>query len=375
MRILHIVPLVSDDSAFGGPVRGTARQCHSLEKLGHNCYILGLWRGEGTAPGDVLGVPATLYKFRKLPGHRFATAISFGALSWIARHRRDYDCVHVHAGRDLWILLAMILMRILGIPYVWQTHGMLAPRDGIVYKVYDATLTLPALKGAESVLYLTEYERRDLASVGRTSRVDHVVNGVDNISSDGEIPALRGDTSTRAVFISRIHPRKRLIDLVEAIMLVRDSGMDARLDIYGPDEGALSAVLSAIKKVNLEEAISYRGPLPYDQVRPTLRDYDVMVLPSVNEPFPNIVLESLASGVPVVLTNSCGLAPYVNDYEAGLVVTPGAESLAEGIAAIAQNPELARKSQANGLRLANEKFTMSGVAGLLSDVYRGGSAK
>lgn len=371
MKILHIVPLVSDDSAFGGPVRGTARQCHALTEIGHDCHILALWRGGGDVPSEVLGVSSTLYRFWKLPGHRFATAFHAGPLQWITRRRRKFDAVHVHAGRDLWILVAMLLMRIYGIRYVWQTHGMLAPRSGIAYRIYDKLLTSPALAGAESVLYLTDYEKRDLDTVGRVTGVDHLVNGVEEIADDVTANPVSDSDTIRLVFISRIHPRKRLIDLVHAVEKLTSSGRKISLDIYGPDEGALGEVLADIDVRSLDEIVKYKGALPYSEVRPTLRNYDVMVLPSVDEPFPNIVLESLASGVPVILTNSCGLAPYVRQYDAGVVVEPGVDGVAGGILSVSADPVVRERFRANGLQLAREKFTMSGVAQVLSMIYKG----
>ncbi|WP_229565664.1 glycosyltransferase [Rhodococcus sp. RDE2] len=371
MKVLHIVPLVSDDSAFGGPVRGTARQSHALTEKGHECQILGLWRGAGDTPDEVLGVPATLYKFKRLPGHRFATALSLAPLRWIARNRKSVDVVHVHAGRDLWILLSMLLMRTLKIQYVWQTHGMLAPRNRLVYKLYDLVLTTPALRGASQLLYLTDYERRDLEAVGREGGLVHVVNGVENIGELADSLSLPSSNEFRLAFISRIHPRKRLIDLVKAVEKVNEQGSNVYLDIYGPDEGALAEVTEEINNRSLVSHVSYKGALKYSEVRSTLREYHTMVLPSVNEPFPNIVLESLASGVPVILTNSCGLAPYIEDYKAGIVVEPGVDGLTRGIIEMMENPLEREHLRKAGLKLAEDKFTMSGVATELANIYGG----
>ncbi|OZC96814.1 hypothetical protein CH281_23440 [Rhodococcus sp. 06-221-2] len=368
MRILHIVPLVSDDAAFGGPVRGTVRQSLALQNMGHQSEILALWRGLESKPETVMDVPAALFKFRRLPGHRFATAVSPSAIRWLVANRSRYDIVHAHAGRDLWILVAMIVLRLTRKPYVLQTHGMLAPRRGVFYKIYDALLTRPALSGAKAVMYLTSYEQRDLEAVHVPINTVHLVNGVDDIGAS--IPKHAVDNqSLRVVFISRVHPRKRVVDLVNAVAAVRSKGHNVTLDIYGPDEGSLGDVIKQIRALKIEDSVRYMGALEYSAVRRTLTSYDVMALPSVEEPFPNIVLESLASGVPTLITSSCGLAPYLKEAEAGWVVEPGAESLAGGLCSLHDDPYMRIEMARRGQLLASELFTMSGVASKLITTY------
>ncbi|MFJ6098199.1 glycosyltransferase [Williamsia muralis] len=370
MKVLHIVPLVSDSAEYGGPVRGTGRQCTTLAERGNECHILGLWRGDGPIPRQVLGVQATLFEFRRLPGHRFATALSFPAIKWVRSNARNYDCVHVHSGRDLWILIAIKLIARAGVPVVWQTHGMLANRVGRVYKLYDGALTRPAIKASAAMLYLTPYEKRDIESVGIPNASYHIVNGVDDASEKGP---RQYSEELRVAFVSRIHPRKRLNTLIEAVDRLVDRGMRVRLDIYGPDEGALSDALNMVKDKGIEKEVTYFGALHYSEVRKVLEQYDVMVLPSVDEPFPNIVLESLATGTAVVITTSCGLAPYVERYAAGLVVDTTVDGIVAALTRLIVEPELNDDLTENGRILVTAEFAMDSVAKSLETVY--GEAK
>jgi glycosyltransferase involved in cell wall biosynthesis len=69
------------------------------------------------------------------------------------------------------------------------------------------------------------------------------------------------------------------------------------------------------------------------------RDADVFVLPSQNENFGNTAAESMAAGIPVIVTEQCGIAPLLADV-AGLVVPHDAGALARGIRAVISDPKL-----------------------------------
>jgi glycosyltransferase involved in cell wall biosynthesis len=371
-RVLHIVPLVSDGAAGGGPVRGTLRQSAATRSGGWDPAILSLWQGRPEAAPRLLdGVPLVLFKFRRLPGHQFAGAYSFRALWWLIRRRRDYDVFHVHSGRDLWIVLAMIMLRCMRCNFVLQTHGMLVPRKSPITRLYDVLLTRAAVGGARWVLYLTSHERKDLETWIAPSRLVEVINGVD---APNESPVLVTDTP-RAVFVSRIHPRKRLIDLVNAVGALRRDAIPLPLDIFGPDDGDLDRCMDEVARLGLGDLVTYRGTLPYLDVRERLKTYEIFVLPSIHEPFPNAVLEAMATGMACLITSSCGLAPILRELKAGLVVEPGADAISDGLRDLLANSEARETLGMNALAAARDYFSMDSVGQRLAEVYVGAAKK
>jgi glycosyltransferase involved in cell wall biosynthesis len=360
MKILHIVPLVDDDASYGGPVRNTFRQSEAQVQAGHRVHVLSLWRGRGKRPTAKWGIPLVTFGYTKLPLHKLASLWSLSAVLWVYLRGPRYEVVHLHAGRDLWVLACALVLRLQNVPYVWQTHGMLSPRQQLLMRVYDRLLTRPAVAGASSFMYLTPYERRDLEAFSSLRRAVLIVNGVD---APAECPPEGMDEGgLKVVFASRLHERKRAVDLVDAAAQLLSEGYDLRVDIYGPDEGALPALLERIAEANVQGRVRYAGALPYEAVRATLADYNTFVLPSVNEPFPNALLESLATGLASVCTTSCGLAPYVSDAEAGLVVEPGAEGVARALRTLSDDPALRAHFGRRGLELARAEFSMDGIA-------------
>lgn len=366
MRVLHIVPLISDAAEYGGPVRGTLRQSVATQDLGHSATVLALWRGSDAPPSEMWGIQVVARRFLRVPIHRLGGGISITALWWLIWRSTSFDVVHVHAGRDLWVVLAMFILRLRKIPYVWQTHGMLNLRKSFAIKSYDAVLVRPAMRGAAAMFYLTPFEKRSLEAFKETDRLQLLINGVD--APDASPPQLK-PSPLKVVFCARLHERKRAIDLVRAVINLRQSGEQVELTLYGPDEGALPEILELIRLSGHASYVRYGGALAYELVRPALREYNVCVLPSVNEPFPNSVLEGLASGLAVVCTSSCGLAPYLRGSEAGIVIEPGVENIRTALESLIRRDGLIEQYGERGLQLARSTFSMRAVATSLEESY------
>ena len=186
-----------------------------------------------------------------------------------------FEIVHIHGGRELWVLLASIILRNLKISYVVQTHGMLNRRDNRKIVWYDRFLTKPAYSHASALLYLTNFEQRRLKEFDWMPKTELLLNGVD--APDIIVPPAIENSELRVVTTARIHPRKHIPDLVDAIAILLDKGVDVSLDIYGPDEGDVDRILKKIEERNLGNAIKYRGALSYTEIRNVLREYNTYV--------------------------------------------------------------------------------------------------
>jgi glycosyltransferase involved in cell wall biosynthesis len=97
----------------------------------------------------------------------------------------------------------------------------------------------------------------------------------------------------------------------------------------------------------------------------------VYVLPSVDEPYPMSVLEAMSVGLPVVVTDTCGLAPLIAESGCGIVVgSDDIESLVDAVSTILQTPGLADEMGENARRTVAQRLGMSAVADTLEQNYR-----
>lgn len=201
MRVLHAVTLHSPTHAFGGPVRVALNLAKGLRSRGHQAALLALGDGfEGPWPTEVEGVPAQLYRARRLLPLGFSGMTSPTLLARAGKLVRDADVVHVHLARDLVTLPVALAALRAGKPLVLQTHGMVDPSEKLLAKVLDAVAVRRVLRSAGAVLYLTPHERTGLdAVVGPPGlpRTVRLVNGTPAQDERPPCPARRGSCTRR----------------------------------------------------------------------------------------------------------------------------------------------------------------------------------
>jgi glycosyltransferase involved in cell wall biosynthesis len=369
MRILHIVTLLSPDSAYGGPVRVALNQCAALNGRGHQTLVAAAARGYADPPTSLQGVDVRGFPAQTIvPGIGFAGLRAVGMTRWLRRQARDIDVAHVHLARDFVTLPAARVLAEMGTPFVVQPHGMVDLSTRLLAEPLDRVWTRPTLATADTVFYLNPREENDLRRVAHGPlALQALNNGVPHA-----VPArtpLRVQGRPQVLFLARLHPRKRPGMFVQMAQRLLDEGLDVDFTLAGPDEGAKPEV-DALLSGRPDTRIRYEGAVAPDSVTTRLSAATVYVLPSVDEPFPMSVLEAMAVGVPVVVTDSCGLAPLINDTGSGLVAGPDLDSLADAVRRLLTDSKLLRRTSANARRTAAEELGMEPVTDILEQSYR-----
>lgn len=368
MRVLHAVTLHSPSHAFGGPVRVALNLAKGLRARGHEARLLALGEGFDPWPDSVEGVPAQLFRARRLLPLGFSGMTSPALLASAGRLVRDADVVHVHLARDLVTLPVALAALRAGKPLVLQTHGMVDPSEKLLAKVLDAVAVRRLLRGADAVLYLTPHERVGLDAVVGAPPLAQAVRLVNGTPAQEERPPLSGPP--RILYSARLQARKRPVDFVDAAPAVLAAHPDAHFVVAGPDEGELAAVRARIGALGLTDRFTVPGALSSTDVLAELRRAHVYVLPSVDEPFPMSVLEALAVGVPPVVTHSNGLARDIARAGAGHAVDPGPAGVSAAVLDLL-DPAANHKASHAARKLAAESFSMDAVLDTLLPVYEG----
>ncbi|WP_240139371.1 glycosyltransferase [Streptomyces sp. MUM 178J] len=369
MRVLHAVTLHSPTGAFGGPVRVALNLSHGLLQRGCEPRLIALADGfDGPPPAEVEGVPARLYPARRLLPLGFSGITSPALLRQADRLVRGADVVHVHLARDLVTLpLALAALRA-GVPLVLQTHGMVDPSDRILARALDALAVRRLLRGADGVLHLTAHERRGLDAVLGVP-LDNAVRLVNGVPAQPArpTPPYPPKAPPRILYAARLQARKRPCDFVAAVPEILRTHPEAQFVIAGPDEGELPAVQRLVDELGVRDRVVCTGALTSAEVLDELRRAHVYVLPSVDEPFPMSVLESLSVGTPAVVTVSNGLAADVRAAGAGRVVDDAA-GLAPAVLELLE-PAAGEAAGEAARKLAVDAFSMDAVVDTLIGVY------
>ncbi|MBO0901690.1 glycosyltransferase [Cellulomonas sp. zg-ZUI199] len=371
MRVLSVVTLFTPDGAYGGPTRVALNQAAALRAAGHDVRLAGGASGYDPLPDRVDDVAVDLFGVRRLlPGTGFAGLTSPGLRRWARRLLPGVDVVHVHLARDLVTLPVALDARRAGVPYVLQTHGMIDPSDHPLARPLDALATRRVLRDAAAVTHLTTDEAERLTAVaGPGLRLVELVNGV-------PVQPPRPTPGTREVlYLARLAPRKRPALFVSAAQRLAATHPDVRFTLVGPDEGEGDAVRALLARDDADGRITWEGPLPLDRTAARVARAAVSVLPSVDEPFPMSVIEAMSAGVPVVVTDTCGLAGRIRRAGAGEVAGPDEQSLVDAVDRLLGDADAARAAGEAGRRLTREELSIDAVRDRLESVYADAAAR
>jgi glycosyltransferase involved in cell wall biosynthesis len=363
MRILQVVTLLGQDGAYGGPARVALNQSAELIRRGHEVHVVGATRSGGNVPTELNGVPVTLFAARRVvPLNGFAGIAAPGLGRWLSSNWSEFDVTHIHFGRDLVSLPVATAARRRKRPYVLQTHGMVVPSDHPLAAPLDAIWTRRALRDARAVFYLNARERMQLTAVGGTGlRLAELENGVPCY------PALVPRTGRPEVlFAARMHARKRPVAFVEMAKRLLEVGVDAQFTLVGHDDGEGNALRVALTG---ESQITWEGGLDLDAMPARLAAAQVYVLPSVDEPQPMSVLEAMSVGLPVVVTNECGLAPLVERSRCGIVTAPTVPAMVAAVTDLLADGAGARSMGERGRRAVYADYGMRGIGDRLIQTY------
>lgn len=372
MRIGQVVTLVSPDGAYGGPVTVALRQLDELARLGHDVRLFAGVRGYNGPINSIGPIPLTTGRaIAVVPGLGFAGLSAPFMLQHLKRELQHLDVLHVHLARDLVTLPAARLGLSSGIPLVLQTHGMIDESSRLLARPIDAAFTLPALRNATRILYLTDTERSHLSNVcSALGALEHLPNGV--ARQDALCVEQQMNSASRVpevLFSARLHHRKRPMSFALAAHSLQKEFPAVSFAMVGPDGGEGGAVRDFLMR-NPDCHLSWNGALDPSKVISRLRRASIYVLPSVNEPFPMSVLEAASVGLPCVVGDTCGLARYIRNWNAGVIVNDSVDSLRLAISRLLKDPELRLQMGANARAMALREFDSADVALKLEAIYR-----
>jgi glycosyltransferase involved in cell wall biosynthesis len=195
---------------------------------------------------------------------------------------------------------------------------------------------------------------------GLRRRSNLIYNGVDRPSAPTVRREICPGGPLRLAIVCRLSPRKAPDVAIDAIGILRDRGIDARLNICGtPFEGYEwfeSALQDRASRADVAGSVTFSGYV--SPIWTALDAADIVVAPSLREPFGNSVIEAQLSDRPVVASAALGHTESIVDGVSGLLVTPGdAVALADAVEKIYSTPHLAERLAKGGRDSAASNFS------------------
>lgn len=369
-RVLRVVTLGSARGRYGGPFDTAQRQSLIASMSGFAVsFRTGFMRGDRPSFPDDDEVDYMVYPVWPL-SRRLGVSGLVGVrlMRGLWRSVKGSDIVHVSAARELVPLQAALFALLRRRSLIVQPHGMLQQSERVGLRQVDR-ICRPIYRRAYLVIALTQTERTELELWFGGTRPPIVVipNPVDPAVNQQASRPVRSSDRFEALFLARLHPRKRVCDFVEAARISSDGGSEIDWRVVGPDGGELGLVTSAHEELS---SFVYEGALPQAAVADRLAKADVFVLPSEAEPFGNALVAAMALGIPVVVTESAALRSLVEQYGAGLIVRDADPAgIAAAVHRMAGDPGLVQRLSAGANRLVEAEFSVDRQARLLADAY------
>lgn len=336
MRILQVTAAYYPELQFGGPPQKIHALSRGLAQRGHEVRVVTLHsqrRGAHDCVSQdgiaVQYVPWLGANGRQLP---YRLGALRGAVRWA-------QVIHVYGLYNLLGPAAACFARRGRRPLVLEPLGMYVPRLRHVWlkQLYHYAFTARLLKQAVVVIATSPVEQAELVEQVETARLVLRKNVLD-MAPYQQLPDRAVFREARhlaagdrlIIYLGRISPIKNLVALVQAF---DQAQLDrACLLLIGPqlEPDYATQVQNMIDRLGLTERVQLIGPLYEADKLAALAAADLLVLPSVYESFGNAAAEAVAAGVPVLLTQACGIAPVING-RAGLAVAAGPAFLAQGL--------------------------------------------
>ena len=183
-------------------------------------------------------------------------------------------------------------------------------------------------------------------------------------------PALRGHPLL--LFLSRIDPKKGLELLLPAFAQLHAAFPEARLVIAGNgEEGYTETLQRMARALGVAEQVVWTGYLAGEEKLAALAAAEFFVLPSYSENFGIAVVEAMAAGLPVVISDQVGIHHEVSQAGAGRVVPCNSDALADALAELLGDEALRKAMGQRAQALATTHFSLATMAERLVGMYEG----
>ena len=254
--------------------------------------------------------------------------------------------------------VAMFASMLSGLPYSFTAHA----KD--IYTSNTEQLA-EKISMADYVVTCTEYNRAHLKKVGKSAStpIHRIYHGIDVELFSGSDNGSKPGSPYQLFTVARMTPKKGLPTVYKALKILKDKGVEFNHILIGEgdDRQDLEAL---IKELGLEKEAVLLGTQPHGVVLEHFAKADLFMLGcEVSENgdrdgIPNVFLESMAMGVPVVSTNVSAIPEVLNHEETGLVVNPrDPEAMADAVLRLLTDDELREKVIPKAREMVNSGFS------------------
>lgn len=243
--------------------------------------------------------------------------------------------------------VAMFASRLCGLPFSFTAHA----KDIYVNALNPGDLLQTKLRLAKFAVTCVKANRERLASLGmKETPIYSIYHGLDTRQFVPRADSTEEPATPMLLSVGRLVEKKGFPVLIEACRILKDRGYRFQCQIIGGPGPCARQVASLIHELALEDTVALRPATTQEELREVYRQATLFVLPcqiadnNDRDGIPNVLVEAMASGLPVISTNISGIPELIEHGVNGLL-TPqkDAHALAGAIAQLLDAPALRRE--------------------------------
>jgi L-malate glycosyltransferase len=275
---------------------------------------------------------------------------------------RCYDLCHAFFG-----IPCGYIARGLGLPYIVSLRGsdvpFYNPRFRVLDRIIFQRMSRKIWRDAARVVANSEGLRQLALKTAPEQAIAVIPNGVDTTAFT---PSVRIRSGLRVLCVSRLIARKGIDVLLEALARIDDPMVTLRLVGRGDQEEDLKTHAATL---GITDRVEFAGYVPHEELPRLYQEADAFALPSKNEGMSNTVLEAMACGLPLLLTDTGGTSELLRDGENGFIIKDNSPAdIAEKLRNYAAHPEWLN-TQGAASRGRAEKMSWRAVADAYAALY------
>jgi len=281
------------------------------------------------------------------------------------------DIVHSHHAFTPIPLFALRAAKNLNLPTILTNHSAYFYEYNYILKTlgYIGFPFKTFIEKSDAIISVSKISANFIQQFAPRKRILIIPNGVD-VNHFRPIHKKDDDSEFVILFVSRIVRRKGLHLLVESLRYLKKDIPNIKLVIVG--EGTFEEYIRRrVYDLDLKKNVKFMGKIKDKELPAVYNNADLFVLPSLyGESFGIVVLEAMASGVPVIVSNIGGLKEIVNNLVDGILLEKNdPKEIYEKIMILYKNPDLRRYLSKNARRKVEEKYDWNKIICNIEKIY------
>jgi len=386
IKILVISPYYEPANVYGGPAKSIPALCKSLARNGASVTVFTTNSNGDKKLRDIpvnrmlIQEKVKVYYFSRFT--RSSYFLSLNLLLACINQIPNFDIIQIHGVFSFLSLVGSILSRLYKKTYVVFLHGMLMPwayqYKHLKKSFYMKMIERRLLCRAQALISTDVFEKEALEKFNFNIPIINIPYGVDFVRYKvlpprGKLRKQLNIPQEHSIILvlGRLHPVKRPDLAMDAFSLVAQKHPLSHLVFAGPDETQMSTgIISRARQAGFEKRVHFTGLLSPDQVIQMLSDADIFLNTSESENFGMAIVEAMAAGLPVIVSNKIGLARIVQESNGGLSCDLNKDSIAYKLNTLLEKPDQLKVIGLKGRQYVFDRYEINQVAQKILETYR-----